>query len=171
VLQRILLVCDYAAVLCCAALVRPAAWQLLSVQRSLTAYYERFKAFLNPSNAQNLQLLLRIAAALHGCLAQNQQQQQQQQQQQPAPGSFQQVPGQPAAGPAAAAAAAAAGRVVGVNDLLFDLGLDNINMFELARWVRDNKMAFKVRQGALLPMALLGSRILCGNEGQHAVPV
>jgi hypothetical protein len=106
----------------------PAAWQLLSVQRSLTAYYERFKAFLNPVNAQNLQLLLRIAAALHGCLVQQQ-------------------PAQAVSGSAAATAAgsAAAGRVAGVNDLLFDLGLDNVNMFDLARWVRDNKMAFKVR--------------------------
>jgi aryl carrier-like protein len=109
-----------------------AAWQLLSVQRSLTAYYERFKAFLNPVNAQNLQLLLRIAASLHGCLAQ-------QQQQQPAHAA-------PLGNTAAAAGSAAAGRIVGVNDLLFDLGLDNINMFELARWVRDNKMAFKVRR-------------------------
>ncbi|WIA09167.1 hypothetical protein OEZ85_008578 [Tetradesmus obliquus] len=102
------------------------AWQLLSVQRSLSAYFERFKAFLAPTNAQNLQLLLRIAAALHGCLARQQQQQA--------------TTSQPAAG----LVAAAAGRVVGVNDLLFDLGLDNVNMFELARWVRDNKMAFKV---------------------------
>jgi hypothetical protein len=103
------------------------------VQRSLTAYYQRFKAFLNPVNAQNLQLLLRIAAALHGCLAQ-----QQKQQQQPAHAG--------AGSTAAAAGSAAAGRVVGVNDLLFDLGLDNVNMFDLARWVRDNKMVFKVRR-------------------------
>jgi hypothetical protein len=115
-----------------------AAWQLLSVQRSLTAYYERFKAFLNPVNAQNLQLLLRIAAALHGCLVQ----------QQPAHAASGNIAAAAAAGSAAAAAGgAAAGRVVGVNDLLFDLGLDNVNMFDLARWVRDNKMAFKVRPG------------------------
>jgi hypothetical protein len=135
----------------------PAAWQLLSVQRSLTAYYERFKAFLNPVNAKNLQLLLRIAAALHGCLAQNTQPQL-------AHSSSKQQPfTQHTAGPGGGGGAAAAGRVVGVNDLLFDLGLDNINMFDLARWVRDNKMAFKV--SAINSNRQLLLLLLCCTEG------
>jgi 6-phosphogluconolactonase (cycloisomerase 2 family) len=101
------------------------------VQRSFSAYYERFKAFLNPVNAQHLQQLLHIAAALHKCLQQPQPPQQQHQQQQP---------GQPHHH----SSTSSSSRVLAVNDLLFDLGLDNVNMFELARWVRDNKMAFKV---------------------------
>lgn len=115
----------------------------MSVQRSLTAYYERFKAFFNPFNAQNVQLLLRIAAALHSCLAPPGKPQQQQQQE----GTSRAAPH--------GSAAAATGRVVAVNDLLFDLGLDNVNMFELARWVKDNKIAFKVRRqgGSLLSPA------------------
>lgn len=103
--------------------VLSAAWQLLSVQRSLTAYYDRFKAVLNPINAQNIQRLLHIASALHKCM---------QQQQTPVEGQQQPV------------ASSSSSRLTTVNDLLFDLGLDNINMFDLAHWVRDNKMAFKV---------------------------
>jgi len=103
----------------------PTAWQLLSVQRSVTAYYQRFKGLLNPTNTQNLQRLLHIASALHGCLQPQAQQATQQHQ----------------------GSSSSSGRVMTVNDLLFDLALDNINMFELARWVKDNKMAFKVGAG------------------------
>lgn len=117
-----------------------AAWQLLSVQRSLGAYYERFKSLLSPVNAQQLQQLLHIAAALHACL-QQQQPQQKPPLQQPASGMHSGRAG----GAAAAPAAASTGRVVGVNDLLFELRLDNVNMFELARWMKGNKIAFKVR--------------------------
>lgn len=35
--------------------------------------------------------------------------------------------------------------VTRVNELLFKLQLDNVNMFNLVRWVRENKIAFKVR--------------------------
>lgn len=103
------------------------------MQRSLTAYYDRFKGVLSPSNAHNIQSLLHIAAALHSCLQQGQQQQGQQ---------------QPAGAPTTPPSSSSSGssRVTTVNDLLFDLGLDTINMFELAAWVRDNKMAFKVRK-------------------------
>jgi hypothetical protein len=114
------------------------------VQRSLTAYYDRFKAVLNPINAQNIQRLLHIAAALHSCL--------QLPQAAPPDSQQQQQPGAGSAHTTAAGATTGGGsssssgsRLVTVNDLLFDLGLDNINMFELAHWVRDNKMAFKVR--------------------------
>lgn len=124
------------AYLVCAA----AAWQLLSVQRSLTAYYDRFKAVLNPLNAQNIQRLLHIAAALHTYLQPRQAApSDEQQQQQPGAGSTHTT----AAG-AAAGSSSSGSRLSTVNDMLFDLGLDNINMFELAHWVRDNKMAFKV---------------------------
>lgn len=87
----------------------------------MTAYYQRFKGLLNPTNTQNLQRLLHIASALHGCLQPQPQQQD--------------------------SSSSSSGRVMTVNDLLFDLALDNINMFELARWVKDNKMAFKVGPG------------------------
>lgn len=50
-----------------------------------------------------------------------------------------------------------------VNDLLFDLGLDNINMFQLARWVRDNKMAFKV--GSLGDKSKVGDAPECVGAG------
>jgi aryl carrier-like protein len=117
-----------------------AAWQLLSVQRSLTAYYDRFKAVLNPINAQNIQRLLNIASALHKCM---------QQQQTPVEG--QQQPVESSSG----------SRLTTVNDLLFDLGLDSINMFELAHWVKNNKMAFKVGLHAMcadLPVQLQAVR-------------
>lgn len=111
-------------------------WQLLSVQRSFTAYYERFKAVLNPINAQNVQRLLHIASALHKCLQQDQQQQQQQ-------------GGRSNISSSISGSSSSSSRVVTANDLLFELGLDNFNMFELARWVKDNKMAFKVRCGVV----------------------
>lgn len=102
-----------------------AAWQLLSVQRSLKAYYERFKSLLNPANTQYVQLLLRIAAALHKRIVQ------------PMLPSTSSSAVRPDKG--------TDGHVVAVNDLLFELGIDNVNMFELARWVKDNKLAYKVR--------------------------
>eukprot|EP00775_Hariotina_reticulata_P007938 gene7938-8134_t len=102
------------------------------VKTLVGAYYERFKLLLNPSNAQHLQQLLNIAAALHSCLR--------------AAGktSSDGTGCQPAAAGAAGTTCAAVGRVMAVNDMLFDLGLDNINMFDLARWVKVNKIAFKV---------------------------
>jgi hypothetical protein len=96
----------------------------------LTAYYDRFKAVLNPVNADNIQRLLVIASALHKCLQHQQQTPQERQQQH--------------AGAAVQSGSSSGGRVTTVNDLLFDLGLDTFNMFELAHWVKDNKMAFKV---------------------------
>ena len=45
---------------------------------------------------------------------------------------------------AVAAAAARGGGAVSVNDLLFDLQLDNINLFQLVRWMNEHKMVFKV---------------------------
>eukprot|EP00879_Flechtneria_rotunda_P018409 GHRR01019311.1.p1 GENE.GHRR01019311.1~~GHRR01019311.1.p1 ORF type:complete len:601 (+),score=184.42 GHRR01019311.1:196-1803(+) len=96
------------------------AWQLMSVQRSLTAYYERFRIVLNPSNAQHVKTMLQIAATLHSCLV--------------SPGSQ-----------GSSTTASTCGSVLSVNDLLFTANLDHINMFELARWVKDNKMAYKVR--------------------------
>lgn len=119
------------SVLC---LLCPAAWQLLSVQRSLTAYYDRFKGVLNPVNADNIQRLLLIASALHKCLQHQQQTPQERQQQQQHASAA--VP--------SSSSSSSGGRVTTVNDLLFDLSLDTFNMFELAHWVRDNKMAFKV---------------------------
>lgn len=101
-----------------------AAWQLLSVQRSLTAYYDRFKGVLNPVNAQNIQCMQHIASTLHNCLQQPQEPAQQQS--------------------GGMLSSSSSSRVMAVNDLLFDLGLDHINMFELAHWVKENKMAYKV---------------------------
>jgi hypothetical protein len=126
------------------SLLCPAAWQLLSVQRSLTAYYDRFKGVLNPLNADNIQRLLLIASALHKCLQHQQQTPQERQQQ------------QQHAGAAVQSSSSSGGRVTTVNDLLFDLGLDTFNMFELAHWVRDNKMAFKV--GVHLQCLLAGGK-------------
>eukprot|EP00877_Chromochloris_zofingiensis_P012995 jgi/Chrzof1/794/Cz01g29030.t1 len=44
-------------------------WHLVSAQRQITAYLQRFKSYLNAHNAQQLQVLLRIASALQGCLS------------------------------------------------------------------------------------------------------
>jgi hypothetical protein len=46
--------------------------------------------------------------------------------------------------PGALSAAAAAGGAVSVNELLFGLALDNINLFQLVRWMREHKMVQKV---------------------------
>jgi hypothetical protein len=111
-----------------------ADWQLLSVQRSVGAYYERFKLLLNPSNAQHLQQLLHVAAALHSCL-------------QGAGSNCSNSNGNgngTGTGGRPAAKGVVVGRVMAVNDMLFDLGLDSMNMFDLARWVKVNKIAFKV---------------------------
>jgi hypothetical protein len=117
-----------------------AAWQLLSVQRSLTAYYERFKGVLNPMNAQNIQRLLHIAAALHNSLCHHHGQQQQH-------GAACDAGGGGASSSRGGGGSVGGARVLRVNDLLFDLGLEGINMFDLARWVKNNKMAFKVGEG------------------------
>jgi hypothetical protein len=57
--------------------------QLLCVHAALSTYYERFKALLSPSNAMQVQLLMRLASALYSCISgpdhkAGQQQQQQQ---------------------------------------------------------------------------------------------
>lgn len=117
------------------------------MQRSLTAYYERFKGLLNPRNAQHIQALLHIGSALHKCLQHSQQQ----------------VHEPPAALLAATERqTSSTSRVLTVNDLLFDLGLDNINMLELAAWVKENKMAFKVSKGGLSKACLMLGRRHCG---------
>jgi hypothetical protein len=100
----------------------------------VAAYYERFRAVLSPANAQQVQLLLRVTAALLGRLSRA------------AGGGG----GGGAAGVAAAPArpqpAEAGGGACAtrVNALLFELGLDNINMFQLLRWIKDSKFGFKV---------------------------
>lgn len=120
-----------------------AGWHLACAQRQVSAYLERFRAVLSPSNAQQVQLLLRVAAALLARLAGRGRR-----------GAAAAAPGASAAEAEAAAAATAQGPrggggggacVCRVNQLLFDLGLDNINMFHLLRWIRETKFAFKVR--------------------------
>jgi len=98
------------------------------LQRQVSAYYERFRPLLNPTNAQHLQLVLRIARALESCLRGAQ-----------APQDENQLPAAqlPPAGQQQA-------RVVSVNNLMFDLGLDCVNMFQLMAWLKDNQMVFKV---------------------------
>jgi chromosome transmission fidelity protein 1 len=130
--------------------------QLRKAADMLEAYLARFRDRLLPANAQRVQMTLRVASALAGAVME---------------GVVEDggrkggaVGGTPAAAaeapgaaprppPAAAAAAAApspssstaaAARVMTVNDLLFGLGLDNINMFELLRWAREQKLAFRV---------------------------
>jgi len=101
--------------------------QLRRAEGMLGAYLARFRDRLLPANAQRVQLTLRVASALAGAVA-----------------SGDRGGGGASGGPAAAPAAAAAARVTTVNDLLFGLGLDNVNMFELLRWSREQKLAFKV---------------------------
>jgi hypothetical protein len=98
----------------------------------VSGYHERFRAALSPANAQQVLLLLRVAAALLARLAGRR------------PRDAAPAGG---AGPeeAAAAAGAAGTCAVRVNELLFDLGLDNINLFQLLRWVKETKFSFKVR--------------------------
>jgi chromosome transmission fidelity protein 1 len=102
--------------------------QLRRAERMLGMYLARFRDRLLPANAQRVQMMLRVASALAGVVE--------------AGGGG--GGGAACAPSSSAAAAAATPRVTSVNDLLFGLGLDNINLFELLRWAREQKLAFKV---------------------------
>jgi hypothetical protein len=128
------------------SLLPPSGWQLASAQRQVSAYFERFRRLLNPANAQQVQLLLRVAAALLGRLARG------------GGGGGGSGGGGGggsggggggSGGPAAAAEEGGGGGgggacAVRVNALLFEVGLDNVNLFHLLRWVKETKFAFKV---------------------------
>ena len=43
--------------------------QLLCVHAAVSTYYERFKSMLSPSNAMQVQLLMRLASTLHSCIS------------------------------------------------------------------------------------------------------
>ena len=129
---------------------------LAAARRQAAAYYDRFRRALSPANSQQVQLLLRVAGALLDKLA---------------------------AAPAAGAAAAQGGgagvggadggggsgnggaRAVRVNELLFELGLDNINMFHLLRWVKESKFAFKASGYAAAAAAKAGAVEANGGSG------
>jgi chromosome transmission fidelity protein 1 len=109
--------------------------QLASVQRQAAAYHERFKGVLSPPTARQVQLLLKVVGALLGWLA-----------------------GRGGGGgggggekrerqgsPPAGGGGGEGGGAMRVNQLLFDSGLDNINLFELLRWMKETKFVFKVR--------------------------
>jgi chromosome transmission fidelity protein 1 len=95
-----------------------------------------------------------VAALLRGLephsAQQQQQQQQQQHQDQPGSAASQRQPGAALPGRGGGGTPGAAGmvgRVCRVNDVLLDLGLDNVNLFPLLTWMREAKMVFKVRPG------------------------
>lgn len=130
----------------CPRPLMPAGWHLASVQRQVTAYYERFRPLLNPANAQRLQLLLKVTRALASSLDAGLCQQPgnvvptsgaEPSASQGMPMRQQQLPPHRQREP----------RVSTVNALLFELGLDDVNMFVLIQWLRDNRMVFKVGRG------------------------
>lgn len=84
--------------------------------RQLAAYFQRFRTQLAASNARNVQTLIRVAEALAGVA-----------------GIDEETTGK---GPSATART--------VNDFLFSTGLDNVNMFQLIRHLKESKAIFKV---------------------------
>jgi chromosome transmission fidelity protein 1 len=88
----------------------------------LAAYFDRFRTQLAPVNAKNVQALMRAADALAKSAG----------------------GGAARASQAPSSAAAAAAKAVTVNDFLFSTGLDNVNMFQLVRHVKQSKAVFKV---------------------------
>jgi chromosome transmission fidelity protein 1 len=98
-----------------------------TAHRQLAAYFDRFRTQLAPVNARNVQALMRAADALAKSA------------------------GGGNTGRAAATttttttdAPAPAAKALTVNDFLFSTGLDNVNMFQLVRHVKQSKAVFKV---------------------------
>jgi len=90
--------------------------QLSQARFQLGAYQERFRARLGPGNLCHIDTLLMVATRLLEATRPH----------------------------APRGKLGDAAQVLGVNDFLFQSGLDNINMFQLLQYVRDNKVAFKI---------------------------
>lgn len=99
-----------------------------TAHRQLAAYFDRFRTQLAPVNARNVQALMRAAAALAKS----------------AGGSGTAGANAPTATTTATASAPPTAKAVTVNDFLFSTGLDNVNMFQLVRHVKQSKAVFKV---------------------------
>lgn len=96
--------------------------QITRAQEQLASYFERFKGQLALSNLRNVQALIRVCNALQRMLVNLESAQHQQQQD----------------------ASIATALSYTVNDFLFAAGLDNINMFQLVRYIRQSKAVFKI---------------------------
>jgi chromosome transmission fidelity protein 1 len=144
--------------------------QLLACQAAIRGYLQRFSGVLAAANAQQLQLVLKVVAALlRGLDPFTAHQQQQQQQDQLGFSGNQRQPGAaavPGRGGAGGSAPAVAARVCRVNDVLLDLGLDNVNLFPLLTWMREHKMVFKVRR----VWGVYVRAVCAGHKGVAAMP-
>ena len=91
--------------------------------RQLMAYFERFRTQLNPTNARNIQSLMRASEALSKAAG---------------GGSIN------TSTDGSSRTQSSQAKTFSVNDFLFSTGLDNVNMFQLVRNVKQTKAVFKV---------------------------
>lgn len=93
-----------------------------TAHRQLAAYFDRFRTQLAPVNARNVQALMRAADALAKSAG----------------------GGGGGGATMATSTSSAPAKAVTVNDFLFSTSLDNVNMFQLVRHVKQSKAVFKV---------------------------
>ncbi|KAK9843489.1 hypothetical protein WJX81_005623 [Elliptochloris bilobata] len=128
---------------CHSAVLR--APQAAASLRALSAYHKRFRGCLAPGNSQHIQTLTLLARTLLDTLEKGLPSTKPRAGQLGPPAT---TGGNPTAAPA---------RVLTVNDFLFATGLDNINLFQLLRYLRESKVLFKVSGYA--------DKALAGGEG------
>lgn len=108
-------------------------FQLVTVHGQLRGYLTRFADRLAPGNRRHIQTLLALTAAFLRRLRLAKD------------GT---VMASSSTSPATSADASATGEVSTLNDFLFSLAIDNVNLFRLERYVRESNAVHKV--GALL---------------------
>ena len=101
--------------------------QLAAASEQLAEYWERFRTRLAPGNARHIKTLLLLCRALH-----------------------RRVDGGGASAAATAATSQGGGQsplpsaeALRVNEFLFSLGMDNVNVYKLQRYVSESKVLFK----------------------------
>jgi chromosome transmission fidelity protein 1 len=109
--------------------------QLVIVHGQLRNYLTRFSNRLAAGNRRHIQTLLTLTAAFlrRLCLTKE--------------GDFaplKTAPQGPMTSACASADASAAGEVMALNDFLFSLHIDNVNLFRLERYVRESNAMHKV---------------------------
>ena len=101
--------------------------QARAAKKQIQAYRDRFKSHFGPTNARNVQMLLRLMEALLRSFGGKE-------------------PGGDAGSsrPRGAPGGSGSARILSVNAFLSETGMDNINIFKLAEFVRETKLFFKV---------------------------
>ncbi|KXZ56265.1 hypothetical protein GPECTOR_1g231 [Gonium pectorale] len=110
------------------------AEQLRAAGRQLAAYFARFQSCLSPANARNVQLLIRITAALQRAVAPPPE----------PPSAAAGAEGAEGGGGSPGASGAAQVQIAGCTDFLSSLRLEHLNLFPLLSWVRETRLVMKV---------------------------